>query len=399
MTTLLLILIYFAFISLGLPDSMLGAAWPTMQGALGLPLSAAGMISMIISGGTILSSILSGKLINRFGTGKLTLISVLMTAVALFGFSIGGNYVWLCLMAAPLGLGAGAVDAALNHFVALHYAARHMNWLHCFWGVGAMSGPIIMSVMLSTTGAWQNGYRAVAGIQSFLVIFLVLALPLWRSFQAASPVEKTAGARPKQKLWQIKGLKPALLGFFCYCALETTVGLWGASYLVQVRGVAKQTAAGWISVYYLGITLGRLVNGFLSARWSSRTLIRLGQGLITAGVLLLIVSPAGWLILIGFICIGMGCAPIYPSMLHETPNRFGAENSSRLMGIQMASAYLGTTLVPPAVGLVSGAIGMVYFPAYPFLLVALMTLSSEVVNRIGARQSGEFAPGPVGLAS
>jgi len=359
---------------------MLGSAWPVMQGELALPLSGAGLISMIISSGTILSSFLSGRLIKRFGTGKLTLASVLMTAVALLGFSVSKNYGLICLIAVPLGLGAGAVDAALNNFVALHYAAKHMNWLHCFWGIGATAGPIIMSLMLLRTGVWQNGYRVVAGIQFLLVLVLFLALPLWRSFQAAHEEGRKDAVPPTQKLWQIGGLKAALFGFFCYCALETTAGLWGATYLVQEKGVPKETAAGWIAIYYLGITLGRLINGFLSTRWSSKSLIRVGQGLIATGVILLLVAPGGALNLSGFICIGMGCAPIFPSMLHETPQRFGIENSSRLMGIQMAFAYIGTTLVPPVVGLAAGAVGMGLYPIFLLLLAAMMTLSSESVN-------------------
>lgn len=397
MTTILLLLIYFAFISLGLPDSMLGAAWPTMQVELGLPLSGAGLISLIISSGTILSSVLSGKLIRRLGTGRLTLLSVAMTAVALFGFSLSNNYGWLCILAVPLGLGAGAVDAALNHFVALHYAARHMNWLHSFWGIGATTGPIIMAIMLTRTGAWQNGYRVVSLIQFALVALLFFSLPLWKAFHeangggsvdaaSASAGEPSTSAAPRQQFWRIPGIKPALISFFCYCAVEATAGLWGATYLVQEKGVHPQTAAGWIATYYFGITLGRIINGFLSNRWSSQTLIRLGMGLIAAGILVLIASPGGLLDLLGFILIGLGCAPIYPSMLHETPARFGRENSSSLMGIQMASAYTGTTLIPPLVGVISAAIGMGAYPIFLLILLGGMALTNETVNRIVSRE-------------
>ena len=390
MTTFLLLIIYFAFISLGLPDSMLGAAWPTMQPELGLPISGAGLISLIISAGTILSSILSGNMIRRLGVGRLTLLSVLMTAIALFGFSLSNNYWLLCLLAVPLGLGAGAVDAALNHFVALHHAARHMNWLHSFWGIGATAGPIIMALMLTRTAAWQNGYRVVSLIQFALVALLFSSLPLWKSFPEPDP-EASAGAAPSagaaQKFWAIPGIKPALAGFFCYCALEATAGLWGATYLVQEKGVSKQTAAGWISTYYFGITLGRIVNGFLSNRWSSQTLIRLGMGLIAAGVLVLFASPGGLLDLLGFVLIGLGCAPIFPSMLHETPTRFGRENSSSLMGIQMASAYTGTTLVPPLVGVISAAIGMAAYPGFLLLLLAGMVLANETAHTLVTRPS------------
>lgn len=386
MTTLLLLIIYFAFISLGLPDSMLGAAWPTMQLELGLPLSGAGLISLIVSAGTILSSVLSGRLIRRLGTGRLTLLSVSLTAVALFGFSLSNNYWLLCLLAVPLGLGAGAVDAALNHFVALHYAARHMNWLHSFWGIGATAGPIIMALMLARTSAWQNGYRVVALIQFALVALLFFSLPLWKSFQAANGAAPADSAPPAPKFWHIPGVRPALIGFFAYCALEATTGLWGASYLVQVKGISEQTAAGWISTYYFGITLGRLVNGFLSDRWSNKTLIRLGMALIGAGVLVLFASPGGLLDLAGFVLIGLGCAPIFPSMLHETPARFGRENSSSLMGIQMAAAYTGTTLVPPLVGLISTALGLAAYPVFLLLLLAGMALANETANHRVSRE-------------
>ncbi|WFA07767.1 MFS transporter [Tissierella sp. Yu-01] len=382
MTTLLLIIIYFAFISLGLPDAILGSAWPIMRTELGLPISGAGLISMIISGGTIVSSILSGRLIRRFGTGKLTLISVLLTAVALMGFAISGNYIGLCIMAIPLGLGAGAVDAALNHFVALHYSARHMNWLHCFWGVGATAGPVIMSFMINKTNVWENGYKAVSIIQFFLVIFLFISLPLWKKFKNG---QKTSNEKSKAKrnVLSISGVKIALLGFFGYCAVEATTGLWGASYLVQIKGISKEIAAGWISTFYLGITLGRFINGFLTIGLNSKTLIRIGQSLILSGVIMLF-FVSGWGNLIAILFIGLGCAPIYPSMLHETPNRFGKENSSALMGIQMASAYIGTTFVPPIVGLVSDKISLKIYPLALLILTIVMVISSEIINKKGS---------------
>ncbi len=385
MTTLLLIIIYIAFISLGLPDSMLGAAWPTVRADLSLPMAGAGLISMIISGGTIISSILSGRLIQKLGTGKLTLISVFITAMALLGFSFSQSYVWLCLMAIPLGLGAGAVDAALNNFVALHFSARHMSWLHCFWGFGATAGPAIMSVAISHNGSWQTGYLSVAIIQIFLVIILLVSLPLWRLFGGGRE-ECIIEEYQSQYVFQLTGIRSALLGFFCYCALEATTGLWGASYLVQTKGVSADVAAGWISVYYLGITIGRLVNGFITAKWSNPVLIRGGQFIIGIGAVLLLISNQ-YVNLLGLILIGMGCAPIYPSMLHETPARFGKNNSSKLMGVQMAFAYIGTMLVPPAIGVLSSVVGIQFYPIFIMVLLITMFVSSEKINKIVARRA------------
>ncbi len=383
--TVLLIIIYFAFVSLGLPDAMLGAAWPTIRTELALPMAGAGLISMIISGGTILSSVLSGRLIDRLGTGKLTLFSVSLTAIALFGFSLSHDYRLLCLLAIPLGLGAGAVDAALNNFVALHYSARHMNWLHSFWGVGATAGPVIMSLAIMNLGRWQNGYRIVSIIQIGLVLVLLFSLPAWRSFQSEQ-AEKTRMAANRASIWKLPGIGPAMLGFFSYCALETTAGLWGASYLVQVKGVTAGIAAGWVSLYYLGITIGRFFNGILSVRFSNPGLIRSGQFIIGIGAILLILFDQTAFNLIGLILIGLGCAPIFPSMLHETPTRFGAENSSRLMGIQMAVAYVGTTVMPPALGLLMGWIGIFLYPILLLLLLALMAISSEWTRVAVARR-------------
>lgn len=386
MVTLLLIIIYAAFISLGLPDSMLGAAWPSIRVGLNLPIAGAGLVSMIISVGTILSSLMSSRLIKRLGTGKLTLVSVSMTAAALMGFSLGKSYLWLCLMAVPLGLGAGAVDAGLNNFVASHFSARHMSWLHCFWGIGATIGPIIMATCISQRGTWQRGYLTVAIIQACLVIILLLSLPLWRAFN--NNVQEGEVIESKdESLFKLPGIRPALIGFFCYCALESTAGLWGASFLVQTRGVTAAVAAGWISMYYLGITIGRFINGFITAILSNPTLIRYGQFIIGLGACLLLIFNQSYVNLIALILIGMGCAPIYPSMLHETPVRFGKNNSSRLMGIQMAFAYIGTTLVPPTLGLIMGSLGIQLYPIFILILLVVMFVSSEKVQKIMMQSS------------
>ena len=378
MTTLLLIIIYVAFISLGLPDSMLGAAWPVMQGELGLPLAGAGLVSMIVSGSTIISSLFSGILIRRLGTGKLTLISVLMTALALLGYSFSQNYLWLCLIAFPLGLGAGSVDAALNDFVARNFAARHMNWLHSFWGVGATTGPLIMAFMLNQTGRWQMGYRTVAIVQFTLVAILAISLPLWQRFTSPpSPQPATSGGKKQQ----IRGMTPNLVAFFAYCAVEASTGLWAASFLVEQRGLSRVLATGGASAYYLGITLGRFLNGFLSSHFEARNLVRGGQAMILLGVGLMFL-PFPILSLAGLLIIGLGCAPIYPTLLHETPRRFGAENSASLMGLQMAVAYCGLTFMPPLLGLTVDRFGLQLYPLGLLILALMLTLGTERLNKV-----------------
>lgn len=381
---LLLLIVYISFISLGLPDSMLGAAWPTIRTEMLLPVAGAGLISMIISSGTIFSSMMSGKLINKLGTGKLTLISVFMTAAALLGFSFSKNYIWLCIMAVPLGLGAGAVDAGLNNFVALHFSARHMNWLHCFWGIGATLGPIIMSNAIANGGLWRRGYLTVSIIQICLVTILFISQPIWNSFKVNIKDEISISDN-NDAVFKLKGIYTALVGFFCYCALESTCGLWGASYLVQIKGIAPDIAARWISMYYFGITIGRFISGIITVKFSNTSLIRIGQTIIGTGVILLFINNV-YLNFFGLIFIGIGCAPIYPSMLHETPVRFGKNNSSKLMGLQMAFAYIGTTLVPPVSGLIMGKAGMYLYPIFILALLIIMTLSSERINIIVSRK-------------
>lgn len=385
--TVLLVIIYISFISLGLPDALLGSAWPVINTSLGVPLSFAGIISMIVSGGTIISSMLSDRMIRKFGTGKITLISVAMTALALLGYSLSQGFWMLCLMAVPLGLGAGAVDAALNNFVSLHYEARHMNWLHCFWGVGATTGPYIMSVTLMRQDGWKLGYRNVAIIQAVLVVILIASLPLWK--KAAQPSVHT-GEKEREALGLLGVLrvpyaKETLVCFFCYCAIELTAGQWASSFLVISRGISAKTAARWVSLYYLGITAGRFASGFLSMKLNHRNMVRTGLAVIGIGVLLMFTaSPV--LILIGLIAVGLGCAPIYPSMLHDTPNRFGRENAQAVMGIQMACAYVGSTVAPPLFGLIADCLTPALYPIYLLLILLLFVFLTERVNSKLARE-------------
>lgn len=383
MYSLLLVIIYIAFISLGLPDSLLGSAWPVMYGQLDVPMSYAGMIAMIIAGGTIVSSLMSDAVTKKLGTGPVTAISVMMTAAALYGFSISDSFVLLCLWAVPYGLGAGAVDAALNNYVALHYASRHMSWLHCCWGIGAALSPYIMGYCLTNGWGWQNGYLSVAVIQIVLAAFLFLSLPLWKRKSAAAVGAETPTV--SLSVWQalkIKGVKFVLLAFFGYCALENTAGLWASSYLAEFRGVESETAATFASLFFLGITFGRFLSGFVADRVGDKRLIRWGIIIVILGVVLL-GMPGGnqVMALAGLVLIGLGCAPIYPSIIHSTPSNFGQEHSQAIIGIQMASAYTGSTFMPPLFGWIADRLHIGLYPLYLLFFAILMLVMTETLNR------------------
>ncbi len=382
MITILLIIIYIAFISLGLPDTIMGSAWPMIYQDLQVPVSYAGVFTMIVSGGTILSSFFSEKLIRRLGTGKITAISVAMTAVALLGICFAPSYLWICLLGIPMGLGAGSVDSALNNFVALHYEARHMNWLHGFWGIGATTGPIIMSFFLASENGWRKGYATIGMMQACLVICLVLSLPLWKRIQGRrEKAEEVEQSTRIASLLNLKGAKPALLSFLCYCSVESTTGLWGSTYLVVYKQITPEVAARWIATYYLGITIGRFLTGFISIYFDNKKMIRMGQIIIVTGVISLLFPFSVYFQMIGLILIGLGCAPIYPAMLHETPVRFGTERSQGIMGIQMAVAYVGSTFMPPLFGLIATITGFSVLPMFLIIFTILMLITSEIVGK------------------
>lgn len=379
MFSLLLALIYVSFISLGLPDSLLGSAWPQMQESLGVSLSLGGVISFLITASTILSSLMSHRVIQRFGTGGVTMCSVAMTALALLGFSLSDSFLALCLWAIPYGLGAGSVDAALNNFVALHCKAKHMSWLHCFWGIGATGGPYIMGLCLSRGMGWQAGYRTISFLQMALTLILLLSLPLWKKQEL--PLSGGETVRPQTPQWgkllKRPGVKAALTAFFFYSALELTTGLWGSSYMVAVRGISPETAAKWISLFYLGITAGRFFSGFLTLRFSDDAMVRLGEGTAIVGIILLLLPLHNLFLCVGLILTGLGCAPIYPSLLHATPQRFGKSLSQSLMGTQMAISYLGSTTMPPVSGFLSEKISMGLYPVLLLVFALCMTILTE----------------------
>ena len=382
MLQLLLPIIYLAFISLGLPDSLLGSAWPSMYPLLGVPVSYAGILSMIISFGTIVSSLNSDRLTRALGAGRVTAISVGMTAAALFGFSISTQFWMLCLWAVPYGLGAGSVDAALNNYVALHYESRHMSWLHCMWGIGTMVSPMVMGRVLAGGGPWTAGYRYIALFQIALTAVLFLSLPLW---QKRTDETAEGGTAPQAlslgQVFRLPGAKEVMLCFFCYCALETTAGLWASSYLTLTRGVAADTAASFASLFYIGITAGRAACGFLTLKLSDTQIIRLGQGVLAVGVAALLVPGPQLLALAGLVLVGVGCAPIYPSIIHATPDHFGADRSQAVIGIQMASAYVGNLVMPPLFGLLANNITPALFPFYLLALLVLMVFMHEQLVR------------------
>lgn len=374
MTHLLLAIIYLAFISLGLPDSVLGAAWPVMYTQLGAPLSHAGLIAMIISLGTVVSSLLSDRLTRRFGSGLVTAVSVAMTAAALFGFSCSRSFWQLCLIAVPYGLGAGGVDACLNNYVALHYASRHMSWLHCMWGIGAATGPVIMGRAITGGLGWPMGYRVISWLQVGLTAILFLSLPIWQKRPDAGG-EKSAKALSLPQILRIPGVREVLICFFCYCAIEQTAGLWAASYLVLANGVSEELAASLAALFFAGITVGRALNGFLTFRLDDKTLIRIGCAVILLGVVC--IPFGGAASMAGFVLTGLGCAPVYPCVIHSTPAHFGAERSQAIIGVQMAAAYIGTCTMPPLFGLVARHISVRLLPLDLLLLLGLMALMHE----------------------
>mgnify|MGYP004521246095 FL=1 len=377
----LLAIIYLSFISLGLPDALLGAAWPNMYPQFQVPVSYAGIISMIIALGTIISSLQSDRLTRKFGTGKVTAVSVGITALALWGFSISHSFILLCLWAIPYGLGAGSVDASLNNYVALHYSSKHMSWLHCMWGIGATLGPYIMGAVLTDGATWNTGYRIISVLQIVLTAVLVFSLPKWKGQNTSSGETVHGKALSLKEILAIPGAKAVMICFFCYCAIESTTMLWASSYLHLSKGVDAKTAASFAGMFCIGITIGRGINGFIAMKLKDCQMIRMGQAIILTGIIVMILPFGKTVSLIGFSLIGLGCAPVYPCIIHSTPSHFGAERSQAIIGVQMASAYVGTCLMPPLFGLIANHISIRLLPIYLLILLALMVYMHELLER------------------
>ncbi len=384
MTHLLIAIIYLAFISLGLPDAVFGGSWPTMYQEFGVPVSYAGIVTVIISVGTIVSSLLSDRMTYKLGTGKVTAISVATTALALFGFSVSHSFIELCLWAIPYGLGAGGVDASLNNYVAVHYSSRVMSWLHCMWGVGAMTGPYVLGFVLTGGGVWNTGYKVIALMQVVLTVILLVSLPLWKKRETIvneQGQEVTAQALSMREILSIKGAKDIMVAFFCYCALEQTAGLWASSYMVLHKGVPEAVAASYASMFYIGITVGRFFSGFLTMKVNDKQMIRLGMTILAAGVLVLFLPMSQYITLAGFVLIGVGCAPIYPCIIHSTPEIFGADKSQAIVGVQMASAYTGSLLMPTLFGIIANHITVSLLPMYLCVIFVVMYVMYERLVR------------------
>ena len=385
MASLLLAIIYVSFVSLGLPDALLGAAWPVMQTDLSVPVSYAGGISLIIAVGTVISSLQADRLMKWLGTGKIMVISVAMTAVAIFGFSVSHAYWMLCLWAIPYGLGAGSVDAALNNYVAIHYASRHMSWLHCMWGLGASIGPYIMGAALTGGMHWNTGYGIISVLQIVLTLVLLFSLPLWKKSKADSQTGEAAAPLTMKQILKIPGAKEVMVAFFCYCALEQTAILWGSSYLVMNNGMDEETAASLASLFLMGLTVGRALNGFLTFKLNDTNLIRLGQAVIGLGIVIMLLPLGNAASFAGLMLCGLGCAPIYPCIIHSTPEHFGEENSQALIGVQMASAYVGICCMPPLFGLIARGLSASWLPWYLGAILILMAVMCEQLNRKTAK--------------
>lgn len=384
MVHILLVIIYLAFISLGLPDSLLGSAWPSMYPEFGVPVSYAGVISMIIAVGTVVSSLQSDRLTKKLGTGKVTFISVAMTAAALFGFSVSHSFWALCLWAIPYGLGAGSVDASLNNYVALHYASRHMSWLHCMWGVGASLGPGIMGYALTGGQGWHGGYRYIGMLQIGLTVILFFSLPCWKQQKnkEGGVSDKEASGKPLTlpAIMKISGAKEVMITFFCYCALEQTAGLWASSYLVIKSGLLAETAAKYAGLFFIGITVGRAISGFLTIKLNDTKMIRLGQAITGVGIVCMLLPVKSIAAMAGLILLGLGCAPVYPCIIHSIPDHFGADKSQAIIGVQMASAYIGICLMPPLFGLIANHISVALLPVYLLVILICMTVMHEKLN-------------------
>lgn len=389
MAGLLLAVIYLAFISLGLPDPLLGAAWPTMYVQFDVPVSYAGVLSMIIAFGTIISSLQSDRLTHKLGTGKVTAISVAISALSLIGFSLSNSFWMLCLIAIPYGLSAGSIDASLNNYVALHYSSRHMSWLHCMWGVGTSIGPYIMGYALTGGMGWNGGYRIIGIMQIVLTVIIVFSLPLWKARPTATAASGESAKADKplslRETVAIPGVKQVMITFFCYCALEQTTGLWAASYLTLHWSLSSDAAASCASLFYIGITVGRALSGFITMKLSDTQMVRMGQLIIVVGLLGLLLPLGQVVAMIGLIVVGLGCAPIYPCIIHSTPVLFGAEKSQAIIGVQMASAYVGSCLMPPIFGFIADHVSIHLYPAFLLIVLVLMVIMHERLTRVTSK--------------
>ncbi len=390
MIHILLALIYLAFISLGLPDAVLGSAWTIISGEFDVPISSMGIITIIISAGTIFSSLQSDRLTKKLGVQMVTAISTAMTALALLGFSLSSSFIMLCLIAVPYGLGAGSVDAALNNYVALHFESKHMSWLHCMWGVGATLGPYIMGTALTNNMGFRGGYTILFIIQAVLTALLFFSRAAWKikdgSENNSNGESKSKKTLSLKEIFNISGVPYIMIAFFCVCGIEQTTGLWASSYLVLNRGVGVELAATFGALFFLGMTIGRGASGFIAMKFNDSQMIRGGQVVIAIGVVALLVPFNNTILaFVGLILVGLGLAPIYPCVIHSTPYNFGVNNSQAIIGVQMACAYTGSLAMPAIFGLVANYINIALYPAYiGIMLLALFVMYEMLLKKVRA---------------
>ena len=385
MVSLLIAVIYLIFISLGLPDSLLGAGWPTMQTAFGVPSSYAGFVSMAIASMTIVSALLSPRIIRKVHTKWIVIVSIGLTVVGLLGFSFSGAYWMLFLFSIPYGLGAGAIDTAVNHYVANHYRSSVMNFLHCFYGVGTVISPNIMGLALRFAH-WNEGYRWTAYLQLLILVIVVVSLPLWKKNEAASGDEKpgeTAESAGIRESIRLPGVVLTLIAFFTYCAAESTCSLWTSSYFAGTKeGLSDSLIASFGSLVFIGLMLGRLISGFVSNKLGDKTMIRIGIALEIAGILLIMIPVKNYVVAAaGFVLAGAGMGPVYPALEHMAPERFGRKHSAAVIGLQMAAGYVGSTFMPLVFGFFQQMLTIRIMPVYLLILAALTIGLLELSNR------------------
>ncbi|MFI3201025.1 MAG: MFS transporter [Eubacteriales bacterium] len=382
MTHILLALIYLAFISLGLPDAVLGSAWPTISQEFNAPLASMGIISIIISAGTILSSLQSDRMTQKLGTGTVTILSIFLTAIALLGFARSNSVLSMCLWAIPYGLGAGSVDAALNNYVAIHYESKHMSWLHCMWGLGATMGPYVMGMALTSGWGFRTAYYVIFGLQILLTTVLLINKSAWSSKSKEDEGgEENRKVLTIKEIVRIKGVPQIMFAFFCFCSIELTTGMWASSYFVLVHGVNLELAATYTSLFYLGITIGRAISGFITMKYNDTQMIRGGELIMCIGMSMVLLSSNTTWAFAGLLIIGLGSAPVYPCIIHSTPANFGVSNSQAITGVQMASAYTGSLLMPSLFGLIAEYISIHLYAIYLLGLLLVMALMYEWLLR------------------
>lgn len=380
MVTLLLVIIYIAFIALGLPDSLLGSAWSVIRTDLGADMGAAGVIYFMSAISTVVSSFFSSRILHKFGTAKVTTVSILLTSIALFGYSAAPNIYIMLLSATLLGFGAGSVDAALSGFIAMHYEARHMSWLHSFWGIGAMTGPLVMSLFLKNNGNWRGGYTVVALILFAVVVILAVSFPIWKIFESRLDSSASEKYMTNKMAIRLRGVKPAMAVMLLYTGAEATMGLWIATFLIECRGVSAEDAAAFSALFYIGIISGRIIAGFLTFKLSSLSLIKYGALVSAVGLAVIVIFPFAPVSVAAVFLTGFGGAPIYPSIVQLTPARFGEKAAQSIVGLEMTSAYIGSSFLPMIIGFIGSRLGMWLVPVILLALVVLMNVFARYIG-------------------